>query len=170
MKKTTKHGRKLRLGIATPRMASTKAASMHITRFTPAEREKLIGHCRHGLEQARKGLATYDDFTSISTAAHKGLAIEAVRIVVGFKPIYLRAQDVLDAIQSRATTTGRWVPTTLYAAEITALDDLIWAYGKALEELTYAEFNRIEKLAIGRATTTGGQVFQQGGAPAEYRP
>jgi hypothetical protein len=170
MKKTTKHGRKLRLGLATPAMASTKAATMHITRLTPDEREKLIGHCRHGMEQARKGLATYGDFTSISTAAHKGLAIEAVRIIVGFKPIYLRANDALDAIQRRATTTGRWVPPTLYAAEITALDDLIWAYGKALEEVTYAEFYRIEKLAIGRATATGGQVFQQGGAPAEYRP
>lgn len=170
MKKTTKHGRKLRLGLATPRMASTQAASMHITRFTPAEIEKLVGHCRQGLEQARQGLATYDHFVSLTTAVHKGLAIEAVRIVVGYKPFYLRANDALEAIERRATTTGRWVPPTLYAAEITALDWLIWAYGKSLEELTYAEFLRIENLAIGRCTSTGGPVFQQGGAPAEYRP
>ena len=133
------------------------------TPFSPEELEKLMREPTEALQVARQGRITYDALLSLSSAMHKGVAIEDARTIIrGFAEIYQQANAALAAIEARCTTTGRWVASPLYGPELTALDDLLWAYRKALEVCTYGEFYRAQALACSRTASQGQQVYTVG--------
>jgi hypothetical protein len=133
------------------------------TLFTEAEIQMLLRDPRAAHEAMRTGRGTYNDLVSISSALHKGVAIEDARVIVrGFEPIYTAAESALRTIEARATRTGRWVPTALYAAEINAIDDLLFAYEQALRVCTYGEFYQRQAVALARTASNGKPVFTVG--------
>lgn len=140
------------------------------TPFTEDELQQLLREPRQAQQAMREGRGTYNDLVSLSSAMHKGIAIEDARVIVrGFAPIYEAAEQALQAIQDRATRTGRWVPTALYAAELTAIDDLLFAYEQALRICTYGEFYDRQAVALARTASAGQQVFTVGDV-LEYTP
>lgn len=171
-KKTTPYARKrsLRRGpdglaIQPGALASNGLAiyQFHNTTFGPEEIDKLMAESRAGLQAARQGRATYNDYSSLSSAMLKGIAIEDARTIIrGFAPIYTAAGQALKAIEARATTTGNWKAPTLYAAEINALDDLVWAYEQALKVCTFKEFYDRQEVALARTRSRGDRVYHTG--------
>lgn len=141
-------------------------ARMNVTRLKPAELEMMLEPLRRALASARTGSATFQDFVQLTSAMHKARAIDDAGIYRGLRSMLDTVEPVLDAIGERAQVTGTWCGPTLYGPEITALDDLVWAYRLMLLEVTYAEFHRAERLAIARVASEGGQVVRlQNGAP-----
>jgi hypothetical protein len=133
------------------------------TPLKPAEVDKLTQEATEAMEAARKGRISYNDWVSLSSIMHKGVAIEdAGNIITGLRPVYDTAQAAIAAIEARCTTTGRWVPSALYGPELTALDDLLWAYRKALEVCTYGEFYKRQAVACSRTASQGLPVFTTG--------
>lgn len=139
------------------------AYQRHNATFGPSEIDTLMAESRAGLEAARQGKATYNDYASLSSALQKGVAIEDKRTIIrGFAPIYTAASDALIAMEARATTTGKWVPTTLYPTEIKAFDDLLWAYEQALNVCTFKEFYDRQEVALARTRSRGDRVYHAG--------
>ena len=115
------------------------------------------------MKAARQGQISYNDLLALSSALHKGVAIEDARVIIrGFAHIYQRAEAALKAIEARCTTTGRWVPGALYGPEITALDELVWVYREALKVCTYGEFYRRQAVALARTASSGLPVYTAG--------
>ena len=136
---------------------------LHSTLFSESEIDQLMAEARQALIAARRGQASYNDYASFSTAMQKGQAIEDARTIIrGFEPIYKAAEVALTSMEARATATGKWVPPTLYASEINALDDLVWAYEQALKICTYREFYDCQEVALARARSRGEKVYQTG--------
>lgn len=170
MKKTTAYARKRGLHRAgqhiDPRTLKGNGVTVNNLRntpLTPAEIDWLLHEPKEGLEAARKGCITYNDLVSLSSAMHKGIAIEDARTIIrGLRPIYDRANDAIAAIETRCTKTGRWVPSALYGHELSALDDLLFAYTEALKVCTYGEFFRCQEVALQRTASRGLKVFTAG--------
>lgn len=139
------------------------ANNLRNTLLTSAEQDHLLREPRAALETARKGCISYNDLVSLSSAMHKGIAIEDERnIIRGLRPMYDRAHTAINAIEARCTQTGRWVPSALYGHELTALDDLLFAYAQALAVCTYGEFYKCQSVAERRTISNGMQVFVAG--------
>lgn len=133
------------------------------TLLTEAEIGQLLADPQAAWDAMRTGRGTYSHLVSLSSALHKGVAIEDARVIIrGFAPIYAAAEAALRAIEARATRTGQWVPTALYAAELTALDDLLFAYEQALRVCTYGEFYDRQAVALARVASVGKPVFTVG--------
>jgi len=133
------------------------------TPFTDAEISHLLADPQAAWEAMRTGRGTYSHLVSLSSAMHKGVAIEDARVIIrGFASIYTQAYTAIKAIEARATRSGRWVPTALYAAELTALDDLLFAYEQALRVCTYGEFYDCQAVAVARTASDGKPVFTVG--------
>lgn len=140
------------------------------TLFTAEEIDMLMADPRRAYEAMRTGIGTYNDLVGLSSALHKGIAIEDARIIVrGFAPIYEAAEVALRAIEKRGTRTGKWIPTALYAHELRALDDLLWAYEQALRVCTYQEFYDRQAVALARVASAGQKVYTVGEI-VEYQP
>lgn len=161
-RKTTSYARKRRLASAHQRTDSISAARMNVTRLTADEIEKIHGPVRNAFLQARVGQLTYDGWVFLCTGVHKAKAIDDSGVFRGLLPMIEAASAALDAIHARATPgSSTWSAPTLYAGEIAALSDLVWAYRTMLFEVTYAEFVRAERLAIARVASAGGEVLHQ---------
>lgn len=160
-RKTTAYSRKRLHPDARQPLDSITAARLNGTRLTSDELEKLIGPARRALANARVGAASFDDLVHLSTAMHKARAIDDTGVYRGLRKMVDAVAPVLDAIQARAQVSETWRAPTLYGHEITALDDLLWAYRVMLLEVTYAEFVRAERLAVARVATEGGQVIRR---------
>lgn len=140
------------------------------TPFTEAEVQYLLADPREGLAGLRTGRGTYNNLLSVHSALKKGQAIEDARVIVrGFAGIYHAADEAVTAIRTRATTTGHWTPTALYGRELTALDDLLFAYEQALRICTYQEFFDRQAVALARTLSGGERVFKVG-ETVEYTP
>lgn len=140
------------------------------TLFTEAEVQYLLTDPRAGLAGLRTGTGTYNNLLSVQSALKKGQAIEDARVIVrGFAGIYAAADAAVKAILARATSTGRWAPTALYGRELTALDDLLFAYEQALRICTYQEFFDRQAVALARTLSDGERVFKVG-ETVEYTP
>lgn len=158
-RKTSSYARKRRQPDRDRCLDSITAARMNNTRFRPVELAKLLSPLLIALANARAGACSYDDLVNLSTAMHKGRAIDDAGIYRGLRDRLDAADSVLLAIETRAMVSGTWCAPTLYGPEITVLDDLVWAYRVMLMEVTYAEFLRAERLAIARVATDGGRVI-----------
>lgn len=154
-RKTTAYGRRQ----ARERLDSISASRMNGTRLTQHELDKVLLPAQQALHRARTGAATYGDVVQLSTAMHKARAIDDAGIYRGLRTYVDAVEPVLCAIEDRANAGGAWCSPTLYAGEITALDDLVWAYRLMLLEVTYAEFVRAERKAVARVATAGGTVI-----------
>lgn len=162
-RKTTTYARKRAQGRTPQRGNGLQTNNLHNTLFTPAEIDTLMREPRQALEAARAGRISYNDLVSLSSAMHKGRAIEDCRVIIrGFARIYDRASAAIASIEDRCTTTGRWVPSALYGAEITRLDDLLFAYQETLKVCTYGEFYRRQAVACSRTASQGLPVFTAG--------
>lgn len=160
-RKTSTYARKRRLASAHPRTDSISAARMNVTRLTAAELEKIHGPVLKALVQARAGALTREGWVFLCTGVHKATAIDDAGVYRGLRSMIDAADATLGAIEARASSRGTWCSPTLYATEIRALDDLVWAYRTMLLEVTYAEFVRAERLAIARVASAGGEVLHQ---------
>lgn len=165
-RKTTVYARKRRLAQGRERTDSITATRMNATRLTSAELERLLAPIQQGFERARAGQCSRDDYVALCTAMHKARAIEDMRIFRGLSPMIDAAEEPLRAIEQRALASGAWRAPTLYAAEITVLDDLVFAYRTMLLEVTYAEFVRADHLAVARVASAGGEVHHTNAAVA----
>lgn len=158
-RKTSSYARKRREPDRDRCLDSITAGRMNNTRFKPAELARMLGPLQRSLASARAGACSYDDLVNLSTAMHKGRAIDDAGIYRGLRDRLDAANTVLVAIEQRAMARGTWCAPTLYGPEITVLDDLVWSYRVMLLEVTYAEFLRAERLAIARVATDGGRVI-----------
>ena len=140
------------------------------TLLTEDEIQRLMADPQRAMTAMRTGQGTYNDLVSLNSAIKKGVAIEDARVIIrGFQSIYDAAEAALDTIEARATRTGKWVPTALYASELNALDDLLFAYEQALRVCTYGEFFQRQATAIARTASEGQTVYTVGDV-VEYRP
>jgi len=158
-RKTTTYARKRRLAVGRERMDGITATSMHTTRLTAPELERLLRPIQLGLARAREGRCSHEDYVSLCTAMHKARAIDDMRIFRGLRAMIDAAEQPLRNLEQRALASGTWCAPTLYAAEITALDDLVFAYRTMVLEVTYAEFVRADSLAVARVASAGGEVL-----------
>lgn len=154
-RKSTPHARRWAKhdGITTTRMNNT--------RLTPKELDRVLQPCRLALQAFRQATASYSQYVVLCTAGHVALAIEDGGIYRGQREIIEQANAALDTIGARhGRTAGYWHPCACYAAELTALADLVAAHARQLHELTYAEYTRAADKAVARVATVGGQVFR----------
>jgi len=149
-------------------LASIKGTSIEVnnlrnTPLSPAEVDTLTKEATEALEAARLGRISYNDLVSLSSIMHKGVAIEdAGNIITGLRHFYDAAKDAIDAIETRCTATGQWVPSALYSHELTALRELLHYYREALAVCTYGEFYKRQAVACSRTASQGLPVFTTG--------
>jgi len=162
-RKTSTYARKRAQGRTPRRGNGLQTNNLLNTPLTPAEIDTLMREPRKAMEAARAGRITYNDLVSLSSAMHKGRAIEDARVIIrGFAHFYDRSSAAIASIEARCTTTGRWVPSALYGPELTQLDDLLFAYKEALKVCTYGEFYRRQAVACSRTASQGLPVFTTG--------
>ena len=142
------------------------AVNKNNTPFTEDEIDKLMKMTREALRLAKLGQLDYSHWVQLNSCVFIGYAIEDCKAVKGLLRMYEMGHAALLAIESRATSGGQWVAGALYGAEISALDDLVWAYEQAARLLTYAEFYRAERLAKARVRSSGQRVYTHGEAIA----
>lgn len=137
------------------------ATRMHNTRLKPDELARVLQPCRLALHAMKTAVANYNQYVVLCTACHVAQAIEDGGIYRGQGQIIEEANAALDAIGERfGRTPERWEPRACYAAELTALSDLIAAYARQLQELTYGEYIKAADKAVARVASVGGAVFK----------
>jgi len=173
MKKTSAYARKRGLHqlpsyARTQVLQSIKGTGIEVnnlrnTPLTPQEVDRLTQEATDALEAARLGRISYNDLVSLSSAMHKGIAIEdAGNIITGLGFFYEQAGKAIAAIEARCTTTGKWVPSALYSHELTALRKLLHYYREALAVCTYGEFYKRQAVACSRTASQGLPVLTTG--------
>lgn len=142
------------------------AINKNNTPLNEAEIDRLMTMTREALRLAKVGQLDYSHWVQLNSCVFIGYAIEDCRAVKGLEPMYKLGHAALLAIESRATSGGQWVAGALYGPEISALDDLVWAYEQACRLLTYGEFYKAERLAMARTRSSGQRVYTHGEAIA----
>jgi hypothetical protein len=145
----------------TQRADGITTTRMHNTRLNPAELARVLQPCRLALQALRAATVSYNQYVVLCTAGHVAQAIEDGGIYRGQREIIEDANTALDAIGARCgRTADQWHPGACYAAELTALGDLIAAHTRQLHELTYREYTSAADKAVARVATVGGLVFK----------
>ena len=109
--------------------------------LTPGEVAAVVDPSRKALAAMRQGTSVADDYSLLAGVLTASIGIERKGVVKGFSDVIFAASDALKAIVERAMATGEWKPPTLYAKEITAVDDLLHWHEFQLKQLSYAEYH-----------------------------
>lgn len=129
-------------------------AMLGATCLTPAERIDTLAPTRDCLDRLRRGVATEDQHTVLKIAE----GIEGSRIVRGLGGQIHSALQAMDAIRARATASGQWRPTTLYATELAAIREAVHLHDFQLQHVSAGELHAIATKLIARTASTGGVV------------
>lgn len=170
MRKSTPYGRRIarlaRMGKSLRSDGITIARTLN-TRLSEPEVDRIIGTCKAALQALREVRATYQDWATLCTARHVGIAIEDGGIVRGQRWLFEAGEAALDSIGDRCGDTPEtWAPRPCTGPELTALADMIAAHSRQVRELTYSEYTRAADLAVSRVETGGGRVFRSSRCPA----
>lgn len=132
------------------------------TRLSESEVLRIIGACKAALQALREARASYQDWVTLCTAHHVGVAIEDGGIVRGQRFLFRLGHSALNSIEDRCGSTAEhWTPRACTGPELTALADMIAAHSRQVRELTYGEYTRAADLAVSRVETTGGRVYRK---------
>lgn len=122
-----------------------------------ADRDEVTNYLTQSITALREGRATELDWSIAAGSVTTAAKIEAGGIVCGIEHLILPADTALQAIYYRAhrVGNGHWLSPTLYAAEITALDDLLFAHTYQMSKLSRAELLAVLDQAAKKVTTDG---------------
>ncbi len=165
MRKSTPYGRRTarlaRMGKSLRSDGITIAKVLN-TRLSESEVQRIIDTCKAALQALREVRATYQDWVTLCTARHVGIAIEDGGIVRGQRWLFDDGHWALGCIGDRCGDTPEtWIPRPCSGPELTALADMIAAHSRQVRELTYSEYTRAADLAVSRVETDGGRVFRK---------
>lgn len=135
-----------------PTMARARRAVAKLTKPEIAEILAPLHQCEKHL---REGVATEEQVLVLCTAIRIALAIEEQGIVRGLRNHLQPALDALEAIHTRANTTGRWVPTALWFHELDAVRVGLEMYGHQLRYLSARELHQAVRKLIMRTRSSG---------------
>ena len=151
------HGRKKP---RTPRVLRNPIAHAMLgaTCLTPAERDSTLEPTLQCVDYLRRGTATEDHHTIVYSVLMISQGIEDARIVRGLHAHFADARAALDAIRQRATRSGAWLPTALYAQELAAIAEAVRLHEFQLRHISATELHQVAtKLAL-RTINNGGTV------------
>ena len=141
-----------------PVTAETMRLVMSNIQIPPKDdRDEVVGYLTKAITALRKGKATELDWSIAAGSVATALKIEAQGIVHGMRNLILPADTALESIYHRAhrVGNGHWLSPTLYAAEITALDDLLFAHTYQMSKLSRAELLAVLDQAAKQVTNDG---------------
>lgn len=162
MKKSTAFGRRQKRGLTPAKSSGLQTFNVHNTLLTQAERDRLGTPLDASFDAARSARMSYDDHMVLSSAIAKAEILSKKKVIRGLEHYFEAAQIALDAIYGRSAKVSAWTPATLFASEITALYDLVWAYKFCLQHITFREFVDADRLAVAQAQTAGIKIVDAG--------
>jgi hypothetical protein len=127
--------------------------------LTGEERRRVLALPRQGLQALREGVASWLQWSYVSSAVSVAQAIEAQGVVRGMTEHFAAAERALDAIFYRVqagTNGARWGHTTLYFDEIAALREAVNLHEFQLQQLSFAELETAQEQARSHVLAAGG--------------
>ena len=121
------------------------------------EIQQTLDTCIQALRTARH---TEDHITVLQTHWLIAAGIEESGIVRGLGEQIAAAQDACTAIRERSEHGDQWWPSPLYAAELTALQEMAELHLYQIRQLSAGEIHTITKKALARHQSAGG-VFKR---------
>ncbi|MFZ3141179.1 hypothetical protein [Polaromonas sp.] len=112
----------------------------------------------------REGVATELQFQVLESTCLIMEHIEKSGIVRGLREHIASAQAALQAVTSRARSTGAWKPPALHYAELDAVHNVMDLHEFQLRQLSAGELSRIVQKLIATVQSSGGEVLR---VPAE---
>jgi hypothetical protein len=103
----------------------------------PPQRQKLVDRCATAFEAFRGGRGTAALWADLADALNVAEALAERGIANDHAELFQRAQAALSDVSSRHEHGRSW---TLYAADITALDEALYVHGIQLEHCSQREF------------------------------
>jgi hypothetical protein len=168
---------KARMALIEPRRADPRITMLHraSTQLTPItmlaavdgstlltkeEITQVIEPMRRAADALRTGVGRWSDWVCLSSAVNISQGIERKGVVRGLADELANIYTALQAIGDRAgDTEAQWRHPTLYAAEITALNELVRWHKYQLQQLSYREYAQARDYSIAKVRSTGGQAF-----------
>lgn len=138
------------------------------TRLTNEERADVMRLAHEGFNALREGVATWLQWSYMSSAVSVALAIEAQGVVRGMREHFSEAQKALDNIFSRTQqgiNGAKWGRTTLYFYEIDSLREAVNLHDFQLRQLSFAELKAALAAAERDVRTAGGAVLNAKALP-----
>ena len=124
------------------------------------EIKRVIDPMRRAADALRTGVATFTDWLCLASAVNISQAIERQGVVRGLGAELAKCEAAVQAIGDRTgDTETTWKSPTLYAAEITALAELVRWHKFQLQQLSYKEYAQARDYAIARVRSSGGRAF-----------
>lgn len=161
-RKTTAYARKRRQAARSASiMDSISAGQKFISRLTADERQRVLRRLPGVRDRLLKAAYTFADFVDLSTAKHRCQAANDIHLVRDLQGLLQQAHAVLEQLGTDAEPVPRqWAPRALRAAELQTLHDLVTLYTTVVNEVTYAEWVRIDQLAVARVRSVRGEVYE----------
>lgn len=121
----------------------------------------VIDPLRRAVDALRTGTAIYDDWLRLASVINIANAIERQGVVRGMASELAKCEAAVQAIGDRTGDTDTtWKSPTLYAAEITAIGDLVHWHKFQLEQLSYKEYARAHDYAVAKVRSSGGKAIR----------
>lgn len=153
---STRHKKRYRprpVAINTLELASSRAAKPAAVDIA----DILIGMTR-ACQAMRTGQASQLHWSILAGAIEFAQAIERKGIVKGLETYLSKTADMLNGIHDRAVTAHGWLPPTLYAWELEALQTFADLHTYQIKQLSRAELMAAVRSAQGRVRQSGGSV------------
>lgn len=134
-------------------------AKRNVALMTSAEIAQKIDSGKRAVEAFRTGRGTFAHWLRLCTHVNVGLAIETKGIVRGLEAQLMDAHYALQAISDRMEKSpGVWMPSALRATELESIRALVDWHAFQMSKLSYREYADAYNLAVGRITSSGGEV------------
>jgi malonyl CoA-acyl carrier protein transacylase len=105
-----------------------------------ADRAEVLAMLSQAVKALREGVATELQWSIVAGSVTVALAIERQGVVRGLLEHLQSAEQALQAIYDRATSSGRWMRATLYFHELDVLADFLSFHTFQVNQLGRAEF------------------------------
>jgi hypothetical protein len=154
------HGRKPRRARWPASSIDTMAtAKARVALVTPEDQASVTAPLDAAFAALRRGVGGEWDWAHACSAVNCALAIEKQGIVKGLREHLHSAELALLAISQRAMSNGHWQATTLFDAEIEAIDTAIDLHKFQLQKLSNGEVIKALDYAQAEVRSTGGKVL-----------
>ena len=132
------------------------------TKLTPGEIASVIEPLNAAARALREGVADEDQWSRVVSAINVAQAIERQGVVRGLREHLHCAELALQGIRQRAVArTGEWDRTALYYQELDHINEAVDLHAFQLSQLSYGEYARAIRYAVGEIQSTGGVVIHQ---------
>ena len=133
-------------------------ATHNVSKPLPADIDDVMRTMRTAARAFCEGRGSNDHWAVLAGHVDMALSIERQGVVRGLSEFWKLADEVVQALYSRANVKGEWVSPALYADEINALNSFLDMHHYQIQQLSRSEYSAAIKSAHGRIRGQGFRV------------